>query len=77
MRHRMCILGGWLLWVSLGSLAGVVVIALVGPVVAANSENAGGLLLTILKATFAFTAASFLLGMICHLVEGSVGERRP
>jgi len=74
LRDLVCRLGGWFLWGSLGALVGVIGVALVSPVVATNSEDAGEVMLTVLKAGLAAMAGAFLLGIACHLSEGLVGR---
>ena len=78
-RDHVCRLGSWFLWGSLGALVGVVAIALVSPIIATTSADAGEVMLNVLKAGFAVMAGAFLLGIFCHLTEGlagRLGERR-
>lgn len=65
-----CRLGGWLLWGSLGALIGAIAVALALPFVATNSEDAGQVMFRVLEGGFAAMAATFLLGVLCHLCEG-------
>ena len=69
-RDRVCRLGGWLLWGSLGALVGVIGLLLVAPVAAASSEDAGEIMLSIVKGGFLVMFGAFLLGISCHLLEG-------
>lgn len=73
-QHWACRLGGWFLWCSLVVLVGVIAVALALPFVATISEDAGVVMLSVLKAGFALMAAAFLLGIACHLTEGLVGR---
>jgi len=73
-RDHVCRLGGWFLWASLGALVGVVAIALVSPVIATTSADAGAVMLSVLKAGFGLMFAAFLLGMSCHFAEGLAGR---
>jgi hypothetical protein len=78
-RDRICRLGSWFLWGSLGALVGVIVVTLALPFVATNSEDAGKVMLTVAKVGFAIVAGAFLAGIACHLSEGLVarpGDRR-
>jgi len=78
-RDRVCRLGSWFLWGSLGALVGVIGVLLASPVVATRSEDAGEVMLSVVKAGFVVMFAAFLLGISCHLTEGlagRLGERR-
>jgi len=73
-RERVCRLGGWFLWGSLGALVGVIAIAMAGPVVATNNEDAGEVMMSVVQAGVGVMAAAFLLGVSCHLAEGLVAR---
>ncbi len=78
-RDRVCRLGNWFLWGSLGVLLGIIAVTLTLPLVATNSEDAGQAMLTVVKVGFAIVAGAFLMGIACHLSEGLVarlGDRR-
>lgn len=74
-RDRICRLGSWFLWGSLGALVGVIAVTLALPFVATNSDDAGQAMLTVVKVGFAIVAGSFLAGIACHLSEGLVARR--
>lgn len=78
-RQRICRLGGWFLWGSMGALAAVIAVLLAAPVVATRSTDAGEVMLNLVRAGFVVMLAAFLLGMLCHLTEGLArrpGERK-
>ncbi len=78
-RDRVCRLGNWFLWGSLCVLIGIIAVMLTMPVVATNSEDAGQVMLTVVKVGFGIVAGAFLMGTACHLGEGLVarlGDRR-
>ena len=65
---------GWCMWASLAALAGVIVVALASIFVASASEDAGEVMLNVLRVGFALVVATFLIGLALRAVCGWGGR---